>query len=156
MLTAPGEFPTAPFDAARQELTEAALGTETSSGWYRSIALTEPGIDTATSVLLDLISALVPAVTWTELAKPVESSFTRNDFNVWEAHVPAVEGLHGKTLRATLTHPQKANSATANLVPLQGDQPGWKPVFRPASGRDLVWTAATLGDTFTLKVDATG
>ena len=105
---------------------------------------------------MDLITALVPSVTWNDLAVPVESSFIRNDFNVWEAHVPALEGLHGKTLRANLTHEPTTSSAAAKLVPLAGGQPGWKPVFRPASGRDVVWSAGTLGDMFTLLVDATG
>jgi hypothetical protein len=153
---APSKFPPAPFEAARQQLAAAALGTETSSGWYRSISLTDPRVDTATSVLLELIAALVPTVAWTDLAVPVESSFTRNDFNVWEAHVSCLKDLHGKVLRAILTHTPSANSAAAELVPLAGDQPGWKPVFRPASGRDLVWSDATTGDPFRLRVDATG
>ena len=154
VLTSPSEFPAAPFDAARQELTDLALGTETSSGWYRSISLTDPHFDKATSVLLDLISALVPEVSWADLAEPVESSFTRNDFNVWEAQVPGLASLHGKTLQAILTHKPSGTSATTNLVPLAGGQPGWKPVFRPASGRDTVWTGATLGDPFAVEVSA--
>jgi hypothetical protein len=154
VLTTPSEFPAAPFDAARQELTDAALGTETSSGWYRSISLTDARFGKASGVLLDLISALVPEVSWTDLAGPVESSFSRNDFNVWEAHVPDLASLHGKTLRAIVTHKPSGASATASLVPLAGGQPGWKPVFRPASGRDTVWTGATLGDPFTVEVSA--
>jgi hypothetical protein len=119
------------------------------------VSLTDPQLDTAMRVLLDLISALVPVASWTDLAEPVDSSFTRNDFNVWEAHVPGLDGLHGKELRATLTHQPTASSAAVNLVPLAGGQPGWKPVFRPASGRDLVWSSATLGDPFIVRIDAT-
>jgi hypothetical protein len=154
VLTVPSGFPAAPFDAARQALADAALGTETSSGWYRSISLTDPQFDKATSILLDLISALMPEVDWIDLAEPVESSFTRNDFNVWQAHVPGLTGLHGKTLRAVLTHEPSGTSAATNLVPLAGGQQGWKPVFRPASGRDAVWAEATFGDPFTVEVSA--
>jgi hypothetical protein len=82
VLTTPSEFPAAPFDAAHQKLVDAALGTETSSRWYRSISLTDSQFGQATSVLLELISVLVPEVSWTDLAEPIESSFTRNDFNV--------------------------------------------------------------------------
>jgi hypothetical protein len=153
--TATGEFPATPFDVARQQLADAALGTETSSGWYRSVSLTDPQLDTAMRVLLDLISALVPVVSWTDLAEPVETSFIRNDFNIWEAHAPGLGDLHGKELRATLTHQPTASSAAANLAPLAGGQPGWKPVFRPASGRDVVWSSATLGDPFAVQIDAT-
>jgi hypothetical protein len=154
VITTPSGFPDGPFAIAREELADAAIGTETSSGSYRSISLTDPQLDTATSVLLDLISALVPEVNWTDLAEPIESSFTRNDFNVWEAHVPDLASLHGKTLRATVVHKPSGNSATANLLPLAGGQPGWKPVFRPASGRGSVWTATPLGDPFTFRVSA--
>lgn len=120
VLTAPSHFPAAPFDIARKELADAALGTETSSGWYRSISLKDPQLDIATSVLVDLIAALGPAVAWSDLAEPVESSFTRNDFNVWEAHVPVLEGLHGKTLRAPFSHTPSGHSADAYLIPLAG------------------------------------
>lgn len=154
VLTTPSEFPSAPFDLARKELAAAGVGTETSSGWYRSVALTDPQLDKATSVLLDLISALMPEVSWTDLTEQVESSFTRNDFNVWGAHVPGLASLHGKTLRGILTHKPSGNSATVNLVPLAGGQPGWKPVFRPASGHERVWARATVGDPFTVEISA--
>lgn len=154
--TTPTDFPAEPFDAARKQLADAGLGTETSAGWYRSIPLTDPQLGTATAVLLDLISALMPAITWMSLVEPAKSLFTRNDFNIWEAHTPCLESLHGKELRAILTHQPSAASVAVSLVPLAGDQPGWKPVFRPASGRDLVWSATTLGDAFTVEADATG
>jgi hypothetical protein len=156
VLAVPTEFPAEPFDAARQRLAEASVGKETSTGWYRSISLTDPQIGTAISVLLDLISALVPAITWTELEEPAESSFTRNDFNVWQAHGPGLNPFHGKRLRVRLTHKPTESSAAATLVPLEGGQPGWKPVFRPTSGRDAVWNTTTLGDPFVVRVDATG
>ncbi|HEY4809925.1 MAG TPA: hypothetical protein VIH71_02600 [Solirubrobacteraceae bacterium] len=154
VLATPSGFPAAPFDDARRELSEAGLGTETSSGWYRSISLNDPRLEEATRTLLDLISALVPAVSWIDLAEPVEHSFTRNDFNVWEAHIPGLTDFHGKTLRAILRHEPSGASATANLAPLAGGQPGWRPVFLPASGREAVWTGATLGDPFTVEVSA--
>jgi hypothetical protein len=154
VLTPPTDFPAGPFDVARQELASAGVGTETSTGWYRSISLTDPQLDKAISALLGLIAALVPEVEWDELAEPVEASFTRNDFNLWEAHIPGLLDLHGKTLRAVLTHTQSNQSASASLVPLAGYQPGWKPVFRPATGRDLVWTAATVDDQFTVQITA--
>jgi hypothetical protein len=154
VLTTPNEFPAAPFDAARQELINAALGTETSSGWYRAISLTDPQFDKAISILLNLVALLVPDVSWTDLAEPAESSFMRNDFNVWVSRVPDLASLQGKTLQTVLTHKPSGVSAMANLVPLAGGQPGWKPVFRPASGRDAIWTEATLGDPFTVEVSA--
>jgi hypothetical protein len=148
-------IPAAPFEKARAALADAAVGTETSSAWYRSISLTDPQLERAAGILIEIIVSLVPEPTWTEVTEPVEGSFTRNDFNVWAAHLPSLEPLQGKTLRANLTHTPQGTSATASLVPLGNGQPGWKPVFRPASGRDAVWTPATVGDPFTVLVTAT-
>lgn len=153
-IQASGGFPEEPFLAAAERLQELNVGAA-KSWWHTAPWADLTGQDAANilAVILDLISALLPAVEWTPLDPPRIADFQRNDHNLWVKSVPALADLQGMRLRGELRRKGGVDS-TVELVPLKGKGPGWRPriVSRPASE---IWPAGEYEGKYELRIDAT-
>ncbi len=157
-LKASADFPQDAFDQAQMELATIGAGGPTKDGWYYNVPLidaTDEQISTVLGVAQALVDAVAPAVGFVDLATATDTTFTRNDHNVWARHVPTLAPLQGVHLRGRLTHVASRRAAGVHLVPLANGQPGWRPRFKPSSARDDIWSPACNGDDFRLVVEAT-
>ena len=131
-LKASADFPQDAFDQAQMELATIGAGGPTKDGWYYNVPLidaTDEQISTVLGVAQALVDAVAPAVGFVDLATATDTTFTRNDHNVWARHVPTLAPLQGVHLRGRLTHVASRRAAGVHLVPLANGQPGWRPRF---------------------------
>lgn len=158
-LTASGGFPEQPFEAAKTQLANANIGTETKDAWYRNVSLTDTSdrvLAATFEIALGLVRSLAAAITFESFATPLQLEFARNDHNLWQRQLPALAEHHGRWLRGHLMHITSGHESDVQLIPLAQGQPGWKPSFRPASARTDLWPATSIGERYRLTVDATG
>ena len=102
--------------------------------------------------LLELISVLLPTISWGRLDTPLSVEFERNDNNVWLKSVPALTELQGDRLRGRLRHFESQAEGEVELVPLRGGAAGWRPRLIAGETKKL-WPPGEYGAHYELRVE---
>lgn len=158
VVTPPKEFPSEPFEAARQEIDPLGLGVTNANKWEHSIkyeSVTEEQLEAYLAIALKLLRALTPNVVFTPLDKPITAQFERNDNNIWAKGIAALGSYTGKWLQGTL-RASGGDPQPLTLEPLKGEQPGWLPRFADSSVQALLWPPNVYSGSYELLVDGTG
>jgi hypothetical protein len=153
-LKASGGFSQEPFDEAATSLAAVGVGSETKDGWYRTVSWSTSTPDTAQAaldVLVELAAKLAPSLDWAAVDPPIQIAFERNDNNLWVNSVSDLEPLLGHHLRGQLRRAESTTAAGVTLLPLKGDQRGWRPVVSGADAATF-WPPNEYQGSYTLEI----
>lgn len=155
IITPPKEFPSEPFEAARQEIDLLSFGVTSANRWEHSVRYenaTEEQLTVYLAIALKLFHALTPNIIFTRLDKQITAQFERNDNNIWAKGITALGSYTGKWLRGTLRASSR-DPQPLTLEPLKGDQPGWLPRFADASVQASLWPPNVYAGSYELSID---
>jgi hypothetical protein len=152
---ASGGFPHEPYVDVAEALERLGVGVVTPTGWYHNVPLdADPAVvEAACRAVVDLCRSLARPEEFVELENPLLVTFSRNDFNIWEAHVGDLAKFHGRALRANLRRTSGGQAAGVELQPLANAARGWVPRFDDANAQAAVWPNGGAGE-YTLTVTA--
>lgn len=153
-VKASGGFPQEPFDEAATTLAALNVGSETKDGLYRTVPWSTSTPDTAQAaldVLVELAVKLAPSLAWSTINPAVQVAFERNDNNLWVNSAAELEPLLGHHLRGQLRRAESTTAAGVTLLPLKGDQPGWRPVVSGAEAATF-WPPNEYQGSYVLEV----
>jgi hypothetical protein len=158
-VTPPRGFPTDPFDRTKSRLAELGVGEPNTDGWTHRVdydQVTPEQLRQVCDVLVKLCRELTSRVEWTELSRPHEETFTRNDHNVWLKQAPGLAEFRSNHMRARIMRLPAGAEAAVQPIPLANAALGWRPQFLDEEARKLVWPAGENTGNYRLVVNAVG
>lgn len=156
IVTPPKEFPSTPFEAARQEIEALGLGITSANNWEHSVKYenaTEQQLETYLAIAVKLLGALTPTIAFAPLEDAITAAFERNDNNIWAKSIPALHAYTSKWLRGSL-RASSGDPEQLTLEPLKGEQPGWIPRFADPKVQDSLWPPNVYSGSYELRIDS--
>jgi hypothetical protein len=155
----PAGYPAAPFAKAKADAAKFQAGSVSKDEWNwsgRYEDLTDDDLEKVLQFALVLARDLAPRVEFTTLPFPLQTTFQRNDNNIWQKTVPSLAGKEGLWLRGTLTRVSTGATASVSLEPLAGGSSGWRPRIEAGSKLEELWPPSDLTGAYALNVTEAG
>jgi hypothetical protein len=155
VINPPKEFPSEPFETARQEIDSLGVGTASADRWEHSVKYedtTEHQLTAYLEIAINLLNALTPNIDFTKLNKPLTALFERNDNIIWAKSSDVLEPYTGKWLRGTL-RASGGEAKPLSLEPVKGGQAGWLPRFSDSTIQASLWPPSVYSGSYELNID---